>query len=281
MPMLMPWLPPELGVVDVVEVVAVVDDVVEVVDDVVEVVDEVVDVVDVVDDELEVEVPSPLELVEETTGPVPTGLIECTLPTTLMLPFPETETTGVALGFVATDPGSVTVPLGVVTVPEDPEPEPEPEPDPLPTLVLALPPVTTVTGVAPTGVGAEVVGVGVVVVIVGFEPELPLPLPEVGLDEPEPRVGLPATGLEIDAGVECPRDRRDEPLSVATPPVEEVCVPKALPAAVSCARVRALTAAMEARPRDAEAEGRAPGFGCAVSVCVAGNVSPPSLGQPL
>ncbi|MGZ4193449.1 MAG: hypothetical protein ACXVRW_13415 [Solirubrobacteraceae bacterium] len=210
------------------------------------------------------------ELLDEVLVPVePT---EDTLPTTLMLlpEEPDPETTGVPEGFPATVPGLVTVPeppTTVVTVPTgllEPEPElPLPEPAATP-----VPELTTGTGVEATGV----VGVGVV----GVVGVLVVPLPEVGVEDPVLRLGVVATGREMEAEPE-PwwETRTGEPAREVAGVDLAAPVVAGLPAWVTA---RGLTTATAARPRDEE---WTPAFGCAVSVCVAGAPIPPSFGQPL
>ena len=139
-------------------------------------------------------------------------------------------------GLVATEPGLVTVPPGLTTVVTVPVGLLEPEP--LPTLVPLPPALTTGTGVETTGVGVETVV---------------LPPPEVGLDEPEPRVGVPATGRVIEAEPECRCDGRVEPPRVATlvPVPARAAIAEA--AAAMLAPDRGLTTATAARPREEEA----------------------------
>jgi hypothetical protein len=156
--------------------------------------------------------------------------------------------------------------------PLEPEPPPEPdEPEPL---------LTVVVGTLATGVGVVTVGV---LTVVPPPPEPPLPVP------PEPvLVGAvvcvgrePATGCEIVAEVEwCPAllrgvvavpwatcARRVLRLLANTEEIAPVCAP--------CG----LTTLTEASGR--EEEECDPDLGCAVSVCVAGDPMPPSLGHPL
>ena len=164
--------------------------------------------------------------------------------------------------------------------PPDPlEPEPPLEPDePAPLL-------TVVVGTLATGVGVVTVGV-LTVVPPPPEPLLPVPVPL----PPEPvLVGVvvcvgrePATGCEIVAEVErCPAllrgvvavpwptcARRVLRLLANTEEIAPVCAP--------CE----LTALTEASGREEEEECD-PDLGCAVSVCVAGEPMPPSLGHPL
>jgi hypothetical protein len=120
-----------------------------------------------------------------------------------------------------------------------------------------------------TGTGVETTGVGVETVVV-------LPPPEVGLDE---RVGVPATGREIEAEPECRCDVWVDPTRVATlvPLPARAAIAEA--AAAILAPDRGLTTATAARPGEAEAW--KPAFGWAVSVCVAGDPMPASFGQPL
>jgi hypothetical protein len=234
---------------------------------------EVVDVWDVVDVEPELE----LFCTEtETTGPepepptempVPIVPTECTLPTTLMLEpeEPVTETTGVPLGLIMTEPGLVTVPPGLTTVITVRVGLLEPDPAPAPATL------TTGTGVEATGVGVGLGGVEVV----GVEPVLP----EVGLNE-EPREGVPATGREIEAELECRCDLRVGRPCVATlVRVPARAATKEAAEAAVFAPARGLTTATAARPREEEAW--EPALGWAVSVCVAGAPLPSSFGQPL
>ncbi len=252
--MVMPWLPLEL--IELLELL-VADTVVE-----------VVDVWDVVD------VEPVLELfcdARETTGPepeppaempVPIVPTECTLPTTLMLEpeEPVTGTTGVPLGLVMTEPGLVTVRVGLL------EPEPEPEP------AVAPAPATFTTGAGGEATG---VGVGVGVGVVGVEPVLP----EVGLSDPEPREGVPATGREIEAEPECRSDLRVGRPCVATLVRVPARAATEKAAEAAFAPARGLTTATAASPLEEEAW--EPAFGWAVSVCVAGAPLPSSFGQPL
>ncbi|HEX3976691.1 MAG TPA: hypothetical protein VHW96_10525 [Solirubrobacteraceae bacterium] len=223
-----------------------------------------------------------------------------------------TRTTGVPDERVPTSGGGMTVPLpGLTTVttvpagllepdpppepeppePELPEPEPPepelPEPEPLPDPVD-----TGVVGVLAIGVGVATTGVvGVVTVVVALpvpvlpDPVLPVPvLPEPVLPLPEPvlvgaglRVGWrPATGREIVPEVErC----AEEWLAVPFPTwASRVLRLLATAAGTPAARPGwGLTTATEASPRAAWE----PALGCAVSVCVAGEPMPPSLGHPL
>jgi hypothetical protein len=148
---------------------------------------------------------------------------------------PVPETTGVPPGLVATEPGLVTVPPGLTTVVTVPEGLLEPEPPP--TLVPSPPALTTGTGVETTGVGVETV--------VGF------PLPDVGLVEPK-RVGVTATGREVEAEPECRCDRVEPPRVATLVPVP-VRVVIAEAAAARLAPDRGLTTATAARPREEEA----------------------------
>ena len=124
-----------------------------------------------------------------------------------------------------------------------------------------------------------VLGAVTVPVPVPVEPEPLLPVPVlVGV---ELRVGCrPATGCEMVAGLE----RRTE-----GPPTElwPTCARRVLRLAATSTGSPAefaapgLTTLTEASPREEEEEAREPALGCAVSVCVAGEPMPPSLGQPL
>ena len=140
-----------------------------------------------------------------------------------------------------------------------------------------------------TGVGVATTGVaGVVVTVVVPEPVVPVPvLPDPVLPLPEPPVvGVelcvgcrPATGREIVPDVEWCADAW---LAVPCP----TCASRVLrllataagtPAAPVAPADCGLTTVTEASPREAWE----PGLGCAVSVCVAGEPMPPSLGHPL
>ena len=209
-----------------------------------------------------------------------------------------TRTTGAPDGWAEISGGVMTLPLPdltttVVTAPAgllEPEPLPDPEPelpDPelpepeLPEPELPEPVDTGVEGMLATGVGVVATGVGVVTVV------LPLPLPVLPvpvLPLPEP-VGVgaelcvgcrPATGREIVPEVEwCTAGWPSVPCpTCASRLLRLLATAAGMPAAApDCG----LTTATEASPRE-EWE---PGLGCAVNVCVAGEVMPPSLGHPL
>lgn len=211
---------------------------------------------------------------------------------------PVPEMTGVPLGREPLEEGTVTttVPLPVLTTgvpePEPVEPEPvDPEPEPVEPEPLPEPVETGVVGVAETGVGVLTTGTVTVPALPPEplspepvlpepplpEPPLPLPLPEPVLVGVELRVGArPATGWEMVAEVECCA----EPwaavpwLAWASRVLRLLATDAGTPAAPTCA----LTTLTDAIPWDAWAE---PGLGCAVSVCVAGEPIPPSLGHPL
>jgi hypothetical protein len=206
------------------------------------------------------------EVVEELLVPVEPTV--CTLPTILM-PVPDEpvpETTGVPLGWPATVPGPVTVPEPPTTVVTVPTGLLEPE-LPLPELVL------TGTGAEATGVGVVGVGVGVGVVV----PAPVVPLPRVGRDDPDPvlRLGLAATGCEMEAE---PVERCDTGVGAMAWRVRRGVLAATAVARATWLETRGLTTATAARPREVEWE---PGLGCAISVWVAGEPMPPSLGQPL
>jgi hypothetical protein len=176
---------------------------------------------------------------------------EGTLPTTLMLlpEDPVPETTGVAVGWLATVVGPVTVPVPPTVTVTVPTGLLEPE-LPLPEPVLA------------TGVGVEATGVVVVVVgVVVPDPALVVP-PDVGLELPPLAFGWLATGREIEAAPVLRRETRDlvPARAVAgTVPRDATVVAWGAPARVACG----LTTATAGRPREVEWE---PGLGCAVSV---------------
>jgi hypothetical protein len=228
------------------------------------------DVVVVVEEEEE-----EVEALDEPTDPVP-------------------EMTGVPVGREPLDEGMVTttVPLPVLTtgVLGLLEPEPEPPEPPWP----PEPVDTGVVGVAETGAG--VVTTGTVTVVAPPpeppppeppRPEPPLPEPPLPLPEPPPPVPvlpgaelcvgrLPATGCEIVAEVVWRAE-----LWLAVPwPARASSVRRLLATAAGtppAAPARGLTTLTEASPREAWA----PALGWAVSVCVAGDPTPPSLGHPL
>jgi hypothetical protein len=220
--------------------------------------------------------------------PLEVGPTVATVPVTFE-PVPEvpvTETTGVPVALVATVPGLVTGPVvltTVVTVPTGlPEPEPLllPLPPPLPAPVTPPPLMATGAGVATTGVaGADGVGAGGVGGGVVPAPALVVPLPPVGApDDPELRLGLADTGREIEAEPEPRADSRTGLMRVPTPASTGPAMADGLVVATAgCKEPVGFTTATAARPWEA----RDPAFGCAVTVCVAGEPMPASLGHPL